>query len=67
MVSETDLQSSNPLFGSCSGHLLDLFSVVLSSKPAYPCNLPTDCLLQVGDYLFGLSVSNQCLSEVPVN
>ena len=24
---------SSPLFESCSGHLLDLFSVVLSSKP----------------------------------
>ena len=67
VVSESDSQSSSPLFGSCSGHLLDLFSVVLSSKPGYPYNLPTGCLLQVGDYLFGLSFSNQYLSEVLVH
>ena len=67
MVSESDSQSSSPLFESCSGHLLDLFSVVLSSTPGYLRNLPTGCLLQVGDYLFGLSVSNQHLSGVLVN
>ena len=30
MVSASDLQSGGPGFDSCSGHLLDLFSVVPS-------------------------------------
>ena len=33
VVSASDLQSSVPRFKSCSGHLLDLFSVVASSNP----------------------------------
>ena len=47
MVSVSDLQSGGPGFESCSGHLLDLFSVVPSSNPR-----STGCLLPVGVFNF---------------
>ena len=50
MLNVLDLQSSSPGFESHSGHLLDLFSVVLSSHPHHACKKPTGCLLPVGVY-----------------
>ena len=48
MVSVPDSQSSGPRFKSCSGELLDLFLVVLSSILSHACKYPTGCLLPVG-------------------
>ena len=50
MVNASDSQSGSPGFESHSGHLLDLFSVVLSSHPRHARKKPTGCLLPVGVY-----------------
>ena len=68
MVSASDLQSSVPRFKSCSGHLLDLFSVVASVQIlGHTCKYPTSCLLPGGVFNPVTLYLNDLLSGVPVN
>ena len=70
VVSMLDLQSGGPGFKNCSGHLLDLISVVPSLNP-WPCSSITNCnLLPVGGFnpvMFCLYFVSNSLSGVPAN